>query len=61
MDLELMAHADIFVGSSTSGIPSIIYALRMSVYEKSLVGGIASGPALFFLFSSLFIFWGLHS
>jgi hypothetical protein len=56
-----MAHADIFVGSSTSGIPSIIYALRMSVYEKSLVGGIASGPALFFLFSSLFVFWGLHS
>lgn len=37
MDLELMAHADYFVGSSTSGIPSVIATLRMSVYDKPQV------------------------
>ncbi|CAL8469526.1 g9067 [Coccomyxa elongata] len=36
-DLEMMAHADYFVGSSTSGIPHIIAALRMTVYLKSQV------------------------
>ncbi|BDA44737.1 hypothetical protein COCOBI_06-2150 [Coccomyxa sp. Obi] len=36
-DLEMMAHADYFVGSSTSGIPHIIATLRMTVYLKSQV------------------------
>ncbi|BDA49890.1 hypothetical protein COCOBI_15-0180 [Coccomyxa sp. Obi] len=36
-DLEMMAHADYFVGSSTSGIPNIIATLRMTVYMKSQV------------------------
>ncbi len=33
----MMAHADYFVGSSTSGIPHIIATLRMTVYTKSQV------------------------
>ncbi|CAL8469684.1 g9225 [Coccomyxa elongata] len=36
-DLEMMANADYFVGSSTSGIPTIIFTLRLSVYMKSQV------------------------
>ena len=36
-DMEVMAHADYFVGSSTSGIPTIIATLRMTVYLKSQV------------------------
>lgn len=33
----MMAHADYFVGSSTSGIPIIIATLRMTVYMKPQV------------------------
>lgn len=33
----MMAHADYFVGSSTSGIPHVVATLRMTVYLKSQV------------------------
>lgn len=36
-DLELMANADYFVGSSTSGVPGIVATLRLVVYKKSQV------------------------
>lgn len=37
----MMAHADYFVGSFTSGISHIIQTLRMTVYLKSQVSPIS--------------------
>jgi 3-hydroxyacyl-CoA dehydrogenase len=37
-DLELMAQADYFIGSSTSGIPPFVAALRIALYQKAQVG-----------------------
>ncbi|CAL8463226.1 g2760 [Coccomyxa elongata] len=36
-DLELMANADYFVGSSTSGVPGIVATLRLVMYKKSQI------------------------
>ncbi|EIE21321.1 hypothetical protein COCSUDRAFT_56544 [Coccomyxa subellipsoidea C-169] len=36
-DLELMANADYFVGSSTSGVPGVVAAMRLVLYKKSQV------------------------
>ena len=36
-EMSIMAHADYFVGSSTSGIPTIIATLRMHLYKKSAI------------------------
>lgn len=36
-DLELMANADYFVGSSTSGLPGIVATMRLLLYNKSQI------------------------
>ena len=41
-DLELMANADYFVGSSTSGVPGVVATLRLVMYKKSQVRAHAS-------------------
>ena len=36
-DLELMANAEYFVGSSTSGLPGIVATMRLLLYNKSQI------------------------
>lgn len=34
MDIELLTHADYFVGTTNSGLPHVVDVLRFSVYNK---------------------------
>ncbi len=34
MDIELLNHADYFVGTTNSGLPHVVDVLRVAVYNK---------------------------